>query len=134
MDRRRFLRIGYRLHSNIIGINGVDNCAQRLFRTIRCVAVDIQEMANEKMSEKPNVRWIQSYSAIINDRMQLIQDNLIKLGANKKCINETLKLVEQNDVYNANCNVLQLLAQRHPRAYKRKLAAYQRYIEQKQRG
>ena len=76
MDRRRFLRIGYRLRSNIIGVNGADNCAQKLFRTIRCVAADIQEIANEKMSEKPNVRWIQSYSAIINDRMQLIQDKI----------------------------------------------------------
>ena len=58
MDRRRFLRIGYRLRSNIIGVNGADNCAQKLFRTIRCVAADIQEIANEKMSEKPNVRCL----------------------------------------------------------------------------
>ena len=129
-----FLRVGYRLRSNMLGIHSVEDCTQIIFRNIRGAVADKELLNEAKYGAKSDKRLALKYEYVIASRMRKIKDNLIKLGANKKCINETLGLIENNDIDGACCNVLKLLAQRNPNEYKRRLAVYRRHMEQKQRG
>ena len=133
-DRYRALRIeSQTLREGLKGRHDMDDRSRIVLNNMGIIAKNKRIIAEQKASNAQTPKSIARSSMIISDCMNTIKNTLKLLGADEKCIKETMEFVEKNDETNVHYILLKLLSARNPGMYARKLALFEQHMG-KQRG
>ena len=133
-DKYRALRVESKtLREGLKGAHDIGERGRIVLNNMGVVAKNKRIIAELEASNTQTPKAISRSTMIISDCMNTIKNTLRLMGADEKCIQETVECVEKNDEMGVRYNLLKLLSARNPGMYAKKLAMFKQAMEN-QRG
>lgn len=113
----------------LYGVQSSGDRAHSIWNNVLMIIEDNKIVASEKAARIPNLKLVAKYDEIIANGKSSIKENMKKLGADEKSIDELMAFVNEGDADSAQLHMLKLLVKRNPGMYRRKLDACQARVK-----